>query len=73
MSKFINFLYEFMSVFFEGIKSIFMGIINGICQIFNIPGYIDVISFYKDEFGMKEWILAAIAIAVMVVVLGLII
>ena len=73
MSKFINFLYEFMSVFFEGIKSIFMGIVNGICQIFNIPGYIDVITFYKDEFGMKEWILAVIAIIVMIVILGLII
>ena len=73
MSKFINFLYEFMSVFFEGVKSIFMGIVNGICQIFNIPGYIDVIAFYKDEFGMKEWVLAVIAIVVMIAVLALII
>jgi len=73
MSKFISFLYEFMSVFFGGIKSIIMGFVEGIIQIFNIPAYIDVISFYKDEFGIKEWILAVIAIIVMIVILALII
>ena len=73
MSKFINFLYEFMSVFFEGIKSIFMGIVNGFVQIFNIPEYIDVIAFYKGEFGMKEWVLAIIAILIMIIILALII
>ena len=52
MSKFIKFLYEFMSVFFDGIKSIFMGIVNGFVQIFNVPEYIDIIAFYKEEFGM---------------------
>ena len=73
MTKFINFLYEFMSVFFEGIKSIIFGIGNGIVQIFNIPGYIDVISFYKEEFGIAQWLLAIIAIVIMLVILGLIV
>ena len=73
MSKFIKFLYEFMSVFFGGIKSIIMGFVEGIIQIFNIPDYIDVIAYYKDEFGIKEWILAIIAIAVMIAILALII
>lgn len=73
MSKFINFLYEFMSVFFNGIKSIALGIFNGITQIFNVPHYVEVISFYKDEFGIKEWVLATIAIIVMIAILGLII
>lgn len=73
MSKFINFLYEFMSVFFNGIKSIVMGFINGVIQIFNFQNYIDIIAYYKEEFGMKEWILAVIAIFIMVVILALII
>ncbi len=73
MSKFINFLYEFMSVFFDGIKSIFMGFVNGFAEIFNIPKYIDVVLFYKSEFGIGEWILAIIAIAFMIALLGLII
>ncbi len=73
MTKFINFLYEFMSVFFEGIKSIVLGIGKGIVQIFNIPGYIEIINFYKEEFGIAQWILAVIAIVVMIVILGLII
>ena len=73
MDTFMRFLYEFMSVFFEGIKSIFMGIVNGFVQIFNIPEYIDVIAFYKEEFGMKEWVLAIIAILIMIIILALII
>ena len=73
MSKFINFLYEFMSVFFNGIKSMLLGIFNGITQIFNVPHYIEVISFYKDEFGIKEWVLAVIAIIVMIAILLLIV
>lgn len=72
MSKFINFLYEFMSVFFNGIKSVFKGFIDGITQIFNISNYLDVIKFYKDEFGISEWILASIAIVVMAIILILI-
>ncbi len=62
-----------MSVFFNGVKSIVMGFINGIVQMFNIPNYIQVIAFYKEEFGIKEWVLTIIAIAVMIAVLGLII
>lgn len=73
MSKFINFLYEFMSVFFNGIKSFFQGIIDCVTQIFNITNYLDVIKFYKDEFGISEWVLAVIAIIVMLLILALII
>lgn len=72
MSKFINFLYEFMSVFFNGIKSFFKGFIDCVTQIFNITNYLDVIKFYKDEFGISEWILAVIAIIVMALILALI-
>ncbi len=73
MSKFIKFIYEFMSVFFDGVRSIVMGIVNGFIKIFNIPGYIDVIKFYKDEFGIKEWILASLGIIFMAIILILII
>ena len=36
MNTFIRFLYEFMSVFFNGLYTIGKGIVSGIDQMFNI-------------------------------------
>ena len=73
MSKFINFLYEFMSVFFNGLFSIVAGFFNGIIQMFDIPSYIQIVLFYHNEFGIGEWFLAVIAIAIMIAILGLVV
>ena len=73
MSTFIRFLYEFMSVFFEGFLGIFKGIILGIIQMFNIREYGYVISMYRKDFNMGEWILVVIAILVLIIVLALIV
>ena len=73
MSTFIRFLYEFMSVFFQGIGMIFGGFFKGIIQIFNIPEYFSVIQFYKKDLNVGEWVLVVIAVLVMLVILGLII
>ena len=35
MDTYVRFLYEFMSVFFKGIGTIFSGIFGGIIQMFN--------------------------------------
>ena len=72
MDTFVRFLYEFMSVFFEGFLGIFKGIILGFIQMFNVREYGYVISMYREDFKMGEWILVVIAIIVLAVILTLI-
>lgn len=73
MNTFIRFLYEFMSVFFNGLFTIGQGIVSGIAQMFNFSEYLYIIQFYKNDFRVSEWILVIIAIVVLLVLLGLII
>ena len=73
MDTFIRFLYEFMSVFFNGLFTIFKGIASGFIQMFNFSEYLYIIQFYKNDFKVSEWILVIIAIVVLAVLLGLII
>ena len=73
MDTFVRFLYEFMSVFFEGFIGMFKGVILGFIQMFNIREYGYVISMYRKDFHMGEWILVIIAILVLAIVLALII
>ena len=73
MDTYIRFLFEFMSVFFKGIGTIFGGIIKGFIQMFNISEYLYVIDFYKKDFSGGEWVLVIISILVMLIILGLII
>ncbi len=73
MNTFIRFLYEFMSVFFNGLFTIGQGIVSGITQMFNFSEYLYIIQFYKNDFKVSEWILVIIAIVVLLILLGLII
>lgn len=73
MDTFIRFLYEFMSVFFNGLLTIFKGIASGFIQMFNFSEYLYIIQFYKNDFEVSEWILVIIAIIVLAILLGLII
>jgi len=73
MDTYIRFLFEFMSVFFKGIGTIFGGIVKGFIQMFNISEYLYVIDFYKKDFSGGEWVLVIISILVMLIILGLII
>ena len=47
MSTFVHFLFEFISVFFDGVINIFKGFFNGIIQIFNFKEYLRVFIYYK--------------------------
>jgi len=71
METFTRFLYEFLAQFFSGIKTIFSGLVKGIGQLANIKAYTDVVSNYKGDFTMPEWVMVAIAILVMVLVYGM--
>ena len=73
MNTFIRFFYEFISIFFDGIVQVFKGIIDGIVQMFNFANYEKIINSYKDSFKGAEWILVAVAIAVLVIIVGLVV
>ena len=73
MDTFVRFLYEFLSQFFSGIIEIFKGLINGIIKMFDIPAYISIVQYYKDDFNVSEWVMVFIVVLIMVIVLGLII
>ena len=72
MDTFIRFLYEFMSVFFNGLFTIGKGFVSGIMQMFDISEYLYIIQFYKSDFKMSEWVLVVVAIIVLVILLALI-
>lgn len=72
MDTFIRFLYEFMSVFFNGLFTIFKGIVSGFMQMFDFSEYLYIIQFYKNDFKMSEWVLVIIAIVVLAILLVLI-
>lgn len=72
MSTFVRFLYEFMSVFFNGLFTIGKGIVSGFAQMCNVSEYLYIIQFYKNDFKVAEWILVVVAIIVLLLLLGLI-
>jgi hypothetical protein len=72
MNTFLRFFYEFISIFFDGLFSIIKGIINGLAKIVNYNNYIKVINSYKDNFDGPEWLFVGLAIATLVIIVGLI-
>ena len=73
MHTFLRFLYEFLSQFFMGIKFIVLGIFNGFKAIFNIPEYVRIVTDYKNDFTIPEWLLVALAILITLALLLLIV
>ncbi len=72
MNTFTRFLYEFLSQFFLGIKTIFIGLIEGIKTIFSVNTYIKIIEHYKQDFSGPEWVLVAAGIAMLAAVVAII-
>ena len=72
MNTVTRFLYEFLSQFFLGIKTIFIGLFEGIKTIFNINTYVKIIENYKQDFSGPDWLLVAIGILMLVAVIGII-
>ncbi len=68
MSTFVRFFYEFVSVFFDGVLTIFRGIGNGFIQMFYIPDYKKIINSYVGMFKTGEWILVGITIFVIIII-----
>lgn len=70
MDTFFRFLYEFLLQFFSSFIIMFKGILNAFIQMFNIPEYIKIINFYKDDFSVPEWICVIIAILLILAVMS---
>ena len=70
METYGRFLFEFLNQFFSGFRDFFVGLWNGIINIFNIPEYYNIIQHYKEDFSMSEWVLTGLAIMALLVVVG---
>ena len=73
MDLFVRFLYDFLSLFFGGLKKIFLGLFEGIKEIFNIPKYYEVVKNYSEDLTTKEWIMVVLAVLCLLIILGTII
>ena len=73
MQTFLKFFYEILTQFFSGLLTIVNGLFNGIVKIFNFKGYIDIAKNYKNDFNTGEWFLFAIAVLLMIIIIGLIV
>ena len=69
MNTFFRFFYEFISVFFDGIRKILDGIINGITKIFNYLEYKKILDSYSSSFGFLEWIFVVLTVLLLVVII----
>ena len=73
MDLFVRFLYDFLSLFFGGLKKIFLGFFIGIKDIFNLKSYYEVIKWYSEDLSTMEWILVILAALCVLIILGTII
>ncbi len=73
MDTFIRFFFEFISVFVDGIISIFTGLWDGIFGILDFGAYSTIFGNYSKEFGVFEWILAILSIILIIAILGIIV
>ncbi|MDO5124481.1 MAG: hypothetical protein Q4D44_07460 [Eubacteriales bacterium] len=73
MDTVFKFLFEFLGQFFSSLWSIIAAAFTGIGNAFNIPAYVNIIYAYTTELGGLAWLVAIVAILLLVAVLGLIV
>ena len=71
MDVFIRFLFEFLSQFFGGIGKIFLGLWNGLTDMFNLKTYYETVQTYSTEFTAMDWILAGITVLIFLTIVVL--
>jgi len=72
MNGFLKWFFVFISEMLKGFGYIFKGIGSGIVQIFNIKNYIEIFKSYSTDFGVVGWILAILAIIIVIAIYVLI-
>jgi len=70
MSKFIDFLLEFLKAFFGPLWSILVSIFNAIVDIFNVMNYVEIFQKYSGDFNWLAWILAILTVILLIGALG---
>ena len=68
MNDFLKWFFAFISEMLKGFGEIFIGLWHGLVHIFNIKNYIQIFKSYSPEFGALEWVLAILAIVLVVAV-----
>ncbi len=71
MHTFVRFFYEFISIFFDGVITIFKGIGTGFAKMFKFTNYQKVFNSYNTSFTTVEWILVGLTVLVLVAMVGL--
>jgi len=66
-----KFLFEFLGQFFGSLWSIITHFFAGIGSAFDFPAYINIINAYTTELGGLAWVVAIIAILLLIAVLAL--
>jgi hypothetical protein len=72
MNGFLRWFFAFITEMLGGFAQIFKGLWGGIKQIFNIKSYVKIFKAYSPEFGAASWIMAILAIIVVVAIFALI-
>ena len=62
MGAFLDWFFAFLTTMIDGLWMIISGIFNGIIQIFNVSDYLKQFDQFKDGFSVLDWILAVIAV-----------
>ena len=73
MSAFLRWFFAFISEMLKGFGMIFGGIGNGFVQIFNIKNYVDIFKQFSPEFGVLGWVLAVLALLIVIAIYALIV
>ncbi len=73
MDAYLDWFYAFATKMFKGIWDAISHLFLGIVQIFDFPGYIDLLSQYKNEFGVVGWILCILSFVVVYAVWAILI
>ena len=66
MMAFYRFFYEFISIFFDGVIKIFVGMYEGLCKMFNYAEYKKILDSYKESFSSVEWIFAILTVILVI-------
>ena len=72
MNGFLKWFFVFISEMLKGFGMIFGGLWKGLKQIFNIKNYISIFKTYSTDFGAGGWVLAILAIILVIAVYVLI-
>ena len=71
MDTVFKFLFEFLGQFFGSLWSIITWLFGGVGNAFDFSAYVNIINAYTTELGGLAWVIAIIAIVLLVAVLAL--